>query len=127
MIDGCVRIRLDLAADAGDAHVDRAVERVRVARIGEVEQPLAREHALGIVGERLEQRELGRRERVLVAVVVAQQVRVEVEPLGAEAHRACGFGLRVRGGGAACGAAWLRRSTERMRATSSRSSHGLAM
>jgi hypothetical protein len=41
--DGRVRgIGLDLAPDAGDAHVDGAVERLAVARLGEVEQALAR-------------------------------------------------------------------------------------
>ena len=43
-----VRIGLDLAADARDAHVDGAVEGVRVAGVGEVEQALARQTRFGL-------------------------------------------------------------------------------
>src|SRR5262245_23347149 len=39
-----VRIGFDLAADAGDSHVDGAVEGFRIARVGEVEQPLPRQN-----------------------------------------------------------------------------------
>src|SRR3981081_1794560 len=42
------RIRLDLAAQARDPHIDRAVEGLAVARVGEVEQLLAGQDALGI-------------------------------------------------------------------------------
>src|SRR5262249_43307284 len=78
------RIGLDLLADAGDAHVDGAIEGFAVARLGEVEEPLAREHALGVLGECLEQGKLGACERVLVAALIAQYARLDVEPFGAE-------------------------------------------
>src|SRR3954452_5995008 len=61
------RVRLDLLADAGDAHIDGAVEGLAVACLGEVEEPLAREDALGVLGKGLEQGEFGAGERVLVA------------------------------------------------------------
>src|ERR1700757_2278985 len=52
---GVCRIRLDLAADAHDTQIDGAIEGFAVARICELEQSLAREHALRIGGEDLEQ------------------------------------------------------------------------
>src|SRR5215831_15859016 len=86
------RIGLDLLADASDAYIDGAVEGLTVARLGEVKEPLAREHALGVLGECLEQRKFGACERVLVAALVAQHARIDVQPLGAEPDR------RPRGG-----------------------------
>src|SRR5262245_64138852 len=62
---GARRVWLDLLADARDPHVDGAVEGLTVARLGEVEQPLAREHPPRVVGKGLEQRELGARQRML--------------------------------------------------------------
>ena len=41
------RIRLDLAAQARDPHIDRAVEGFAVARIGQIEQLLARQDSFG--------------------------------------------------------------------------------
>src|SRR5262249_15838461 len=81
------RIGLDLFADASDAYVDSAVEGLTVARLGEVKEPLAREHALGVLGERLEQRKFGACERVLVAALIAQHARIDVQPLGPEPDR----------------------------------------
>ncbi len=81
------RIGLDLAADAGDAHVDGAVEGFAVARLRKVEQSFARQHSLGVFRKRLQQREFGADQRMLVALLVAQDLRVDVEPLGAEADR----------------------------------------
>src|SRR5262245_26992664 len=51
-------VRLDLPADPGNAHIDRTVERLGIARIGEIEQPLARENPLGVVRKGFEQQEL---------------------------------------------------------------------
>src|SRR5262245_7769410 len=90
-------IWLDLAADAGDAHVDGAVEGFAVARLREVEQALAREHALGVFRKRLQQRELGTDQWMLVAFLVAQHLRVHVEPFGAEADRRTTAGRRAHG------------------------------
>ena len=123
---GLGRIDLDLAPDPHDTKVDRAVERFGVARIGEFEQPLARQHPLGVGREHFQEPEFGRRQRVLVAFVVAQRLRLEIEPFGAEPHQL----LLVRLGASGFGAAFtgaLRRRTERMRAINSRSSQGFAM
>src|SRR5579883_2144875 len=84
---GLGRVGLDLAADAHDAQVDGAVEGFAVARIGELEQPLARQHPLGVGGEHFQQAEFGSRQRMLVALVVAQGLRLEVQPFGAEPHQ----------------------------------------
>ena len=107
--------------------IDRAVEGFGVARIGQFQQPLARQHALRIGGEHLQQAEFGRRQRMLVAFVVAQRLGFEVEPFGAEPHQLFLLRLCSRGLGGAALAGVLRRSTERMRAISSRSSQGFAM
>src|SRR5262245_34539374 len=88
------RIRLDLLADAGDTHVDGAVEGFAVACFGEVKEALACEHALGVLGERFEQGKLGARERVLVAALVAQHARLAVEPFGRSEERRVGNGCR---------------------------------
>ena len=115
-----VRIGLDLAPDARDPHVDSAVEGVRVASVGEIEQALAGEHPAGMIGEGLEEVELRSGERVVDAVVVLEHARLEVEPLRAEPDL-------LAGPPAGAAATWLaRRMTERIRATSSRSSAGFA-
>src|SRR5262245_18893200 len=79
-------VGLDLAADAHDPQVDRPVEGLRVAGIGQFQQPVARENPLGIGGEDLQQTVFRGRERMLVALVVAQRLGVVVEPFGAESH-----------------------------------------
>src|SRR5262249_56217715 len=84
---GARRVGLDLLADARDPHVDRAIEGFAVARLSEIEEPLAREHALGVLGKGLEQCELRAPKRVFVAALVTQHAGVDVEPLGAEADR----------------------------------------
>ena len=63
------RIRLDLAAKARDPNIDRAVEGFAVARIGEIEQLLARQHPFRIFGEHLEQSELRAGQRKFVAAI----------------------------------------------------------
>src|SRR4051794_16950123 len=77
------RVRLDLAADAGDADVDRAVESLRVARLRQIEQPLARKHTFRIFGESLEKTELRGRQWMLVSLLVAERAGVEIEPFRA--------------------------------------------
>ena len=80
-----VRIGLHLPPDAGDAHVDGAVERVGVAGVREVEEPLARQHPPRMVDESLEEVELRGRQRVVDAFVVLQDAGLDVEPLRPEA------------------------------------------
>src|SRR5688500_1360585 len=79
-----VRVRLDLPADARDSHVDGPVKGVGIAGVGEIEQPLAREHAPRVVGEGLEEIELRGGKRVIHAIVVLEQARLEIEPFRAE-------------------------------------------
>src|SRR5829696_1020258 len=81
-----VRIGLDLPPDAGDAHVDGAVEGVRVAGVRKVEEPLARQHPPRMVDEGLEEVELRGRQRVVDAFVVLQHAGLDVEPLRPEAN-----------------------------------------
>ena len=92
-------VRLDLAADAHDPQVDRAVEGLRVAGIGELEQPFAREHPPGIGGKHLEQAVFRGGERVLVSLAVAQRLGIVVEPFGAEADQVAVRPLALRGRG----------------------------
>src|SRR5215207_5075372 len=80
------RIGLDLPPDAGDAHVDGAVEGVGVAGVREVEEPLARQHPPRMVDEGLEEVELRGRQRVVDAFVVLQHAGLDVEPLRPEAN-----------------------------------------
>ena len=115
-------VGLDLAAQARDADVDRAVVRVPLAVAREREDAVARQRLAGMLGEDLEQVELHGRDRDLLPGAVEQLVRGEVEPAAAEAHAlrraAAAFGL-------AAGRACVRRSTLFTRASSSRGSKGL--
>src|SRR4051812_42615722 len=56
---GILRVRLDLAADAADQHVDGALERSGAAALRQVEQAVARQHATGPLAERAKQIEFG--------------------------------------------------------------------
>src|SRR5215203_5964909 len=97
-----VRIGLDLPPDAGDAHVDGAVEGVGVAGVREVEEPLARQHPPRMVDEGLEEVELRGRQRVVDAFVVLQHAGLDVEPLRPEADLLPGGPGRARGRRLAC-------------------------
>src|SRR4051812_36481721 len=55
---GILRIAFDLAPDAADQHVDRALERTGVAALGEIEQIFARQHTAGALAEGAQQVEL---------------------------------------------------------------------
>src|SRR5829696_8318855 len=91
-----VRIGLDLPPDAGDAHVDGAVEGVRVAGVRKVEEPLARQHPPRMVDEGLEEVELRGRQRVVDAFVVLQHAGLDIEPLRPEADLLPGGPGRAR-------------------------------
>src|SRR5438128_11881609 len=62
------RIDLDLAAQAHDLHVDRAVVHLRVVQPREVQELVARQHALRGAAERGEQAELAVAELELAAL-----------------------------------------------------------
>src|SRR5712691_2914397 len=51
---GMRRVDLDLAAQAGDAQVDRPVERLHLAVGGGLQQPVALQRPVGVLGEQLE-------------------------------------------------------------------------
>src|SRR3712207_6170704 len=91
-------LRLYLLADAIDAHVDGAVERIRIAGIGKVEEAVAGEHALRVVREGAQQRIFRAGQDLLRPRVVAQAMGVEIEPLGADADGVRGGLLRHCGG-----------------------------
>jgi hypothetical protein len=91
------RVGLDLLANAGDADVDRPVERFRIAGLGEVEETLAGQHPLRVLGEGFEEAELRGGERVLVLLLIAERPRVQVEPLRAHANGAIGRALCLGG------------------------------
>src|SRR4051812_41144994 len=88
-------IGLDLTPDPRDPHVYRPVKGFPVARFGEIQQALAREHLLGIFCEGLEQREFGRCQRMLVAALITQRLGIDVEPLRSKADQRL-IGLRRR-------------------------------
>src|SRR3546814_19696590 len=72
------RIALDLAADAGDADVDAAVEGLPVAIVREVQELVAGQHAVGVVRAGLQQVELPAGPGNVAAVAVAKLLRFEV-------------------------------------------------
>src|SRR3984893_6493576 len=80
------RILLDFAPDARDAQVHRAVEHLHLAMADRLQQPVARQRPIGILGEYLQQVELGRRQHLFAAVDIDQRVLLEVEHAAAHAH-----------------------------------------
>ena len=72
-------IELDLAPQAGDAQVDGAVECFHLAMRGGLQQPVALQRPVRVLGEEFQQVELARGERVLAAVGIDQHALVEVE------------------------------------------------
>src|SRR5258706_1388016 len=85
---GLARVRFNLAPDSHDPQIDRAIEGLAVARIGQLQQALAREHPLRIGRKSFEQAEFGSGKRMFIALVVAQRWRLEVEPFRSEPHQA---------------------------------------
>ena len=74
------------------------IEGFAVTRVGQLQQPLARQHPLRIRRENLEQPEFRSGQRMFIALIVAQRLRLEVEPFGSEPHqrlfrRLCTAGL----------------------------------
>src|SRR5437899_6957142 len=65
---GFGRVRFDFAPDSHDSQIDGAIEGFGVARIGQLQQALARQHPLRIGREHLEQAEFGSGQRMLVAL-----------------------------------------------------------
>jgi len=64
-------VALDLATKPGDAQIDGAVERLHLAMRGDFQQPVAVERTVRIFREHLEQVELARGQRLLLAAVWA--------------------------------------------------------
>ena len=111
------RVDLDLAAQPGNAQVDRAIERVGLAVRGDLQQPVAHQWPVRVLGENLQQVELARREALFIAVDgVDQEAPLEIENTPADPNAR-----------AAAGAPAARRNTLLTRAKSSRGSNGLAM
>ena len=73
-------VGLDLAAQAADLVVDRAVEQVRLAALDHVEQAVAVEHLARVVEERHQQAELGRGDRHHRAFGIGQPALERIEP-----------------------------------------------
>jgi hypothetical protein len=96
-----LRIRLDLATDAADQHVDRALEGAGAAALGEVEQAVPRQHAARALAERLQEIELGRGHRDARACGIAQLAAAGIQPPaekaqhGRASHRAYDRGRRL--------------------------------
>src|SRR5580693_1985949 len=84
---GFSRVRFDLAPDSHDSQIDGAIEGFAVTCVGQFQQALTRQHPLRIRREHLEQAEFGSSQRMLIALVVAQCLRLEIEPFGAEPHQ----------------------------------------
>ena len=99
--------RAELAADALDVAVDRAVVDIDVVLVGDVEQLVAALDHAGPLGERLEDQEFGHRQRDVLAVphdlvprrVHRQPAALEQRRFGLVAGRA-GFALGAGPGGA---------------------------
>src|SRR3954447_15858623 len=70
-------VGLDLLAQANDAKVDAAIERVPVPLVVEVQDSLARQCAVRMLGEGLQQVVFKRRHRHFAAVFIAQPMRAE--------------------------------------------------
>src|SRR4029077_13417485 len=90
-----VGVVLDLAPQARDADVDRAVERLPFAVAGQGEELVARQHPVRVLGEGAQQVELHRRERDVLAARADQLVAVEVELAIAEGNAARGARSRL--------------------------------
>src|SRR6185295_6820583 len=83
---GMRRVFLQLAPQARDADVDRAVERLPLAVARHAEQLVARQHLVRVVDERLEQVELHRGDGDLAPLRVAQGARLEIEEAAADGN-----------------------------------------
>src|SRR6185437_6956146 len=76
---GMLGIGLDLLAQPHDAQIHAAVERVPVPLLVEIQDALARQRAVGVFGERLQQIEFQRRHRDLCALLVDKPAGGNVE------------------------------------------------
>ena len=62
------RIRLDLAAQASYPQIDSAIECLHLAMRGRLQQPVALQRPVGILGKHFQEVELARRQRLFAAV-----------------------------------------------------------
>src|SRR5688572_2772479 len=88
---GMCRVRLDLAAQTGNADVDRAVERFPFAVARHGEQLVARQHLVRMLDQRLEEVELHGGDRNLAALGVGQGARLQVEEAAADRDAKVGW------------------------------------
>ena len=73
-------IDLDLAPQPGDAQVDGAIERVGLAMRRDLQQPIAHQWPVRVLGKDLQQIELARSQALLIAVGgVDQHAPLEIE------------------------------------------------
>jgi hypothetical protein len=85
------RIDLDLAAQPRDAQVDRAIKRVGLAMRGDLQQPVAHQWPVRVLGKNLQQIELARGQPFLAAIIrVDQYSALEIEHPPADAHAPAG-------------------------------------
>src|SRR5258708_7192726 len=84
---GVGRVGLDLAPDTHDPDVDRPIEGLGVAGIGEFEQAFAGEDPFRVFGKRFQQAIFRCGQRVLVALLVAERAPIRIEPFGAETNQ----------------------------------------
>lgn len=79
-------VRFDLLSHAHDAQIDAAIEGVKVALLAQVKDSLARQRPVRMRGERLEQIELERCHRNLLADLIGQPMGGQVEHAAADAN-----------------------------------------
>src|SRR4029077_3040501 len=91
------RVALDLLAEPCHADVDAAVEGLPVAPMRQVEELAARQHLVGMPGERVQQVELHRRQAELLAILANELGGLELEQPVAETE---GVGRRLAPGAA---------------------------
>jgi hypothetical protein len=87
-------IDLDLAAQAGDAQVDGAIECVGLAVRRDLQQPVAHQWAVRVLGKNLQQIELTRGQVLLIAVAGVDQhpvIEIEDAPADADARSLGGY------------------------------------
>ena len=92
-----IGLRLDLLAQPVHTDIDAAIERVVAAPVREVEQLLARQNPVGMVGKCLQQVELHGGDRHLAAIQRKQAAQLQVEQAVAEADLTPAQAQRWRG------------------------------
>src|SRR5690606_31178237 len=88
------RVLFDLPPQSGDPDIDRTIERVPGPVMRVFQKLVAVEHPVGMLGKRLEQRELHGGDGDLVAVATEQLVAVEIEHAVAEPGAARSLAVR---------------------------------